>query len=44
MKTEWDYTRLADTYIKCPNYAQNAIDKMGSMHLYADNTYAKEAC
>lgn len=28
MKTEWDYTNMADAYLKRPDYAQNAIDKM----------------
>ena len=28
MKTEWDYTELADAYLKRPDYAQSAIDKM----------------
>lgn len=28
MKTEWDYTQLADAYLKRPDYAQDAIDKM----------------
>lgn len=28
MKTEWDYTQLADAYLKRPDYAQEAIDKM----------------
>ena len=28
MKTEWDYTALADAYLKRPDYAQSAIDKM----------------
>ena len=28
MKTEWDYTNLADAYLKRPDYAQEAIDKM----------------
>lgn len=28
MKTEWDYTELAEAYLKRPDYAQNAIDKM----------------
>ncbi len=28
MKTEWDYTELADAYLKRPDYAQFAIDKM----------------
>lgn len=28
MKTEWDYTDLADAYLKRPDYAQEAIDKM----------------
>ena len=28
MKTEWDYTNLADAYLKRPDYAQDAINKM----------------
>ena len=28
MKTEWDYTELAEAYLKRPDYAQNAIDRM----------------
>lgn len=28
MKTEWDYTNLAAAYLKRPDYAQDAIDKM----------------
>lgn len=28
MKTEWDYTELAEAYLKRPDYAQDAIDKM----------------
>lgn len=28
MKTEWDYTNLADAYLKRPDYAKGAIDKM----------------
>ncbi len=28
MKTEWDYTKLADAYLKRPDYAQSAIDDM----------------
>lgn len=28
MKTEWDYTDLAEAYLKRPDYAQGAIDKM----------------
>lgn len=31
MKTEWDYTNLADAYLKRPDYAQEAIDKMISI-------------
>ena len=31
MKTEWDYTNLADAYLKRPDYAQGAIDKMLSI-------------
>src|SRR3989338_6113223 len=28
MKTEWDYTNLADAYLKRPDYADEAIQKM----------------
>lgn len=28
MKTEWDYTNLAEAYLKRPEYAKEAIDKM----------------
>ena len=28
MKLEWDYTKLADAYLKRPDYAQDAIDNM----------------
>lgn len=28
MKTEWDYTELAQAYLKRPDYAQEAVDKM----------------
>ena len=28
MKTEWDYTQLADAYLKRPDYAKSAIDSM----------------
>lgn len=28
MKTEWDYTELAEAYLKRPDYAQSAIDEM----------------
>lgn len=28
MKTDWDYTNLAEAYLKRPDYAQNAINKM----------------
>lgn len=28
MKTEWDYTELAEAYLKRPDYAQKAIDNM----------------
>ena len=31
MKTEWDYTGLADAYLKRPNYAEAAIDAMLSI-------------
>lgn len=28
MKTEWDYTTLADSYLKRPDYADSAIDEL----------------
>jgi hypothetical protein len=28
MKTEWDYTALADAYLKRPDYADEAIDAL----------------
>ena len=28
MKTEWDYTKLAAAYLKRPDYATEAIDRM----------------
>lgn len=28
MKTEWDYTNLAEAYLKRPDYAETAIDEM----------------
>lgn len=28
MKTEWDYTELAEAYLKRPDYSDSAIDKM----------------
>ena len=28
MKTEWDYTKLADAYLKRPDYAESVIDRM----------------
>ena len=28
MKTEWDYTDLAEAYLKRPDYATEAIDRM----------------
>ena len=31
MKTEWDYTNLADAYLKRPDYSQEAIDQMISI-------------
>ena len=31
MKTEWDYTTLADAYLKRPDYADAAIDAMLSV-------------
>ena len=31
MKTEWDYTNLADAYLKRPDYSEVAIDAMLSI-------------
>ena len=31
MKTEWDYTKLADAYLKRPNYSEVAIDSILSI-------------
>ncbi|KHM51658.1 methyltransferase [Anaerovibrio lipolyticus] len=31
MKTEWDYTKLADAYLKRPDYAESALRKMLSI-------------
>lgn len=31
MKTEWDYTSLADAYLKRPDYSNDAIEKMISI-------------
>ncbi len=31
MKTEWDYTNLADAYLKRPDYSETAIDAMLSI-------------
>lgn len=31
MKTEWDYTNLAEAYLKRPDYADSAIDQMISL-------------
>ena len=31
MKTEWDYTDLADAYLKRPDYSNDAIEKMFSI-------------
>tara|TARA_B100001057_G_scaffold166183_1_gene166867 strand:+ start:352 stop:516 length:165 start_codon:yes stop_codon:yes gene_type:complete len=28
MKTEWNYTSLADAYLKRPDYSDSAIDAM----------------
>ena len=28
MKTNWDYTKLADAYLKRPDYAPSAINEM----------------
>ena len=31
MKTEWDYTKLSEAYLKRPDYSENAIDAMLSI-------------
>lgn len=31
LRTEWDYTQLADSYLKRPDYSTSAIDKMLSI-------------
>ena len=31
MKTEWDYTTLADAYLQRPDYSDAAIDAMLSI-------------
>lgn len=31
LKTEWDYTMLADSYLKRPDYSTSAIAKMLSI-------------
>ena len=31
MKTEWDYTKLADAYLQRPDYSDAAIDAMLSI-------------
>lgn len=41
MKTEWDYTDLAEAYLKRPDYAQSAVDKMFQT---ADVKKGDEAC
>lgn len=38
MKTEWDYTTLADAYLKRPDYAESAIDSLLAM------TGGKDVC
>lgn len=32
MKTEWNYTSLADAYLKRPDYSSDAIDQMLKLH------------
>ena len=36
MKTEWDYTELAAAYVKRPDYAAEAIDKMLAVAGFVD--------
>ena len=38
MKTEWDYTNLADAYLKRPDYSETAIDAMLSIAGLAANS------
>ena len=41
MKVEWDYTNLADAYLRRPDYAQEVIDRMDSI---ADIKKGDKAC
>lgn len=40
MKTEWDYTHLADAYIKRPPYAEEAIDTICSVAEMGEGAWA----
>lgn len=44
MKTEWDYTKLADAYLKRPKYAQVALDEMIAKTIGKDNANNKNIC
>ncbi len=44
MKTEWDYTELADAYLKRPDYAQSAIDKMVEVAGLKNSGGGRAAC
>lgn len=37
MKTEWDYTNLAEAYLKRPEYAPEAIKKMFEITKFGKN-------
>lgn len=39
MNTEWDYTKLADAYLKRPDYSQEAIDRMIEVTGFKGNDY-----
>jgi len=39
MKTEWDYTSLAEAYLKRPGYSESAISKMLNIANIKENDY-----
>jgi len=42
MKTEWDYTKLADAYLKRPDYADVAVDEMLTGMVLAPECYVAD--
>lgn len=44
MKTVWDYTELADSYLKRPEYAPVALEKLFKFTDLYNNTNNKNAC